>query len=215
MKFSFPVTCGCGETFPVHVSGTHLPKSADCPNCHAPIWLIEPLGNVVGMAILGRAETELKDKDWTLAIVLAAMAVECELVYLFLKWNRVDLILTRNPTDADEQEWEDQWRKWLSIALRFDKVSEFLTGQSCDSFLGTNASLLKALHTKYPASAAAASPKDFFIKELFHRRNRIVHYGEINFQQTDGEMCVFLAAILSQILAAMDAKRRSALKAKW
>lgn len=57
---------------------------------HTTITLVEPLGNVVGMAILGRAQEELKDEDWTLAIVLAAIAVECELVYLFTKWNRVD-----------------------------------------------------------------------------------------------------------------------------
>jgi hypothetical protein len=102
MKFSFPVTCGCSETFPVHVTGAELPKSAECPKCKSTIWLVEPLGNVVGMAILGRAATELKNGDSTLAIVLAAMAVECELVYLFMKWNRIDLMLVRNPTDADD-----------------------------------------------------------------------------------------------------------------
>jgi hypothetical protein len=78
MKVSFPVTCPCGETFLVHVAGTQFPKSAPCPRCDTAIWLVEPLGNVVGMAILSRAATEMKNGDWTLAIVLAAMAVECE-----------------------------------------------------------------------------------------------------------------------------------------
>jgi len=27
-----------------------------------------------------------------------------------MKWNRVDLTLQRNPTDADEEEWEERWR---------------------------------------------------------------------------------------------------------
>jgi hypothetical protein len=80
MKFSFPVPCRCGETFQVPVTGPELPKSAQCPKCELTTWLVTPLGNVVGMAILGRAATELKNGDWTLAIVLAAMAVECELV---------------------------------------------------------------------------------------------------------------------------------------
>src|SRR5258708_7689937 len=75
MKFSFPVTCGCGESFPVNVSGTQFPKDAQCPKCYSSIWLVEPLGNVVGMAILGRAATECHNGDWTLAIVLGAMAV--------------------------------------------------------------------------------------------------------------------------------------------
>src|SRR6266851_5801567 len=123
MKFSFPVTCGCGETFHVNVTGAQFPTSAQCPKCHSTIWLVEPLGNVVGMAILGRAATELKNGDWTLAIVLGAMAVECELVYLFMKWNRIDLTSAKTPTDADDEAWEKQWRDDVrTVAARLDKV---------------------------------------------------------------------------------------------
>jgi hypothetical protein len=215
MKFSFPVTCGCGETFPVNSSGTQFPKDAQCPKCHSTIWLVEPLGNVVGMAILGRAAKELKNGDWTLAIVLGAMAVECDLVYLFMKWNRIDLMSARTPNDADDEGWEKQWRDDVrTVAARLDKVSGLLTGQPFDSFLSQNSGLLQAVHARYPASKGAASPKDFFIKELFHRRNRIVHFGEIDFQRPDAEMCFTQATTLSQILAAMDAQRRRALEAK-
>ena len=49
----------------------------------------------------------------------------------------------------------------------------------------------------------------FFISELFHKRNRIVHFGEIDFQQSDAEMSFTLATTLSQILSAMDKQRRS------
>jgi hypothetical protein len=209
MKFSFPVTCGCSETFPVHVTGAELPKSAECPKCKSTIWLVEPLGNVVGMAILGRAATELKNGDSTLAIVSAAMAVECELVYLFMKWNRIDLMLVRNPTDADDDGWEKQWRDDVrTVAARFDKVSGLLTGQSFDSFLPKHSELLKIMHAGYPASKGVASLKDFFVKEFFHKRNKIVHFGKIDFQQPDAEMCLTLATTLSQILTAMDAQRR-------
>ncbi len=215
MKFSFPVTCACGETFLVHVAGTQFPKSAQCPVCDTAIWLVEPLGNVVGMAILGRAATEMKNGDWTLAIVLAAMAVECELVYLFMKWNRIDLMLVRNPTDADDEGWEKQWRDDVrTIAARFDKVSGLLTGQPVDSFLSQNSELLKNMYLRYPASKSAASLKDFFVKEFFYKRNRIVHFGKIDFQQPDAEICFTLGSTLWQILAAMDAHRRRALEAK-
>jgi hypothetical protein len=215
MKFSFPVTCGCGETFSVNVTGTQFPTDARCPKCHSNIWLVEPLGNVVGMAILGRAATELKNEDWTLAIVLGAMAVECDLVYLFMKWNRIDLMSVTTPTDADEEDWERQWRDEVRfVAARLDKVSGLLVGQPFDSFLSQNTGLLQAVQARYPSSKIATSPKNFFIKELFHRRNRIVHFGKVDFQQSDGEMCLTLATTLSQILAAMDVKRRLALEAK-
>lgn len=213
MKFSFPVPCSrCGETFDVNVTGMPVPKDVQCPKCHLTIWLVEPLGNVVGMVILGRASMELKNGDWTIAIVLGAMAVECELAYLFMKWNRIDLMLISTPTDADEEEWEKQWRDVRSVAARLDKVSSLLTGQPFDSFLSRNGEVLHGLHAHYPASKKTASPKDFFVKELFHKRNKIVHFGKIDFQQPDAQMCLTLATTLSQILAAMDAQRRSALK---
>jgi len=167
------------------------------------------------MAILGRAATEMKNEDWTLAIVLAAMAVECELVYLFMKWNRIDLMLVRNPTDADDEGWEKQWRDDVrTIAARFDKVSGLLTGQPFDSFLSQNSGLLKNMHMQYQASKNAASLKDFFVKELFYKRNRIVHFGKIDSQQPEAEMCFTLGSTLWEILLAMDAHRRRALEAK-
>jgi hypothetical protein len=168
------------------------------------------------MAILRRAETELKSGDWTLSIVLAAMAIECELVYLFMQWNRVDLMLVRNPTDADEEAWEKQWRDDVrTIAARLDKVSSLLTGESFDSFLSHNPKLLNPLHAHCPGYKSGASPKDFFVKEFFYKRNRIVHFGKIDFQQHDGETCFALASTLSQILAAMDAQRRKALDTQF
>src|SRR5258708_28796058 len=109
MKFSLPVACRCGNTFPVNVTGTQFPEDAQCPKCHSTIWLVEPLGNVVGMAILGRAATEVQGKDWTMAIVLGAMAVECDMAYLFMKCNRVELMATRARNDADEDGWERKW----------------------------------------------------------------------------------------------------------
>jgi hypothetical protein len=215
MKFSFPVTCACGETFLVHVAGTQFPQNAECPRCDTAIWLVETLGNVVGMAIIGRAAAEMKSGDWTLAIVLAAMAVECDLAFLFMKWNRIDLMLVRNPTDADDEGWEKQWRDTVrTIGARFDKVSGLLTGQPFDSFLSQNGELLKNMHLRYPASTSAASLRDFFVKEFFYNRNRIVHFGKIDYQQPDAEMCFTLGSTLWQILAAMDVQRRRALEAK-
>ena len=75
MKFSIPITCDDCAEFLVDVNGTQLPKDAQCPECSKTIWLVEPLGNIVGMAIMHRAATELAGGDSTLTIVLAAMAV--------------------------------------------------------------------------------------------------------------------------------------------
>ena len=142
------------------------------------------------------------------------MAVECDMAFLFMKWNRVELMATRDPNDTDEEAWETEWRKILGVAPRLDKVSSLLTGKPFDLFLSQDSRLLQSLHMCCPASAAVASPKEFFIKELFHKRNKIVHFGEINFQKADAEMCLRLATMLTQILRAMDAESCRALDAK-
>jgi hypothetical protein len=209
VKFSLPITCDdCGK-FLVDVNGTQLPKEAQCPNCSKTIWLIEPLGNIAGMVIMHRAATELASGDSTMTIVLAAMAVESQLAYLFMKWNRDDLTLQRNPTDADEEEWEESW-----LAARFDRVSSRLTGKSFDSFLSANGDLLKSVRTQYQSSGEA-SAKDFFVKGLFRKRNRIVHFGKIDFQQSEAELCFALSTALWHILVAMDTDCYRKLQSKW
>jgi hypothetical protein len=196
------------------VNGTQFPKDAQCPKCNKTIWLVEPLGNIVGMAIMHRASTELSGDDSTLTIVLAAMAVESQLAYLFMKWNRVDLTLQRNPTDADEEEWEEKWRDLRSVAARFDRVASLLTGEPFDSFLSANGDLLKSVRQHYQ-SFGGGSAKEFFVKGLFHKRNRIVHFGKIDFQQSEAQSCFALATALWHILVAMDAHCYRKMQSKW
>jgi hypothetical protein len=179
VKFSFPVICRCGETFPVNVSGIQFPEDAHCPKCHSTIWLVEPLGNAVGKAILGRAAAEVLGGDWTMTIVLSAMTVDCEMAFLFMKWNRVELMATRTPNDDDEEEWERKWREESrGVSARLDKISRLLSGNPFDLFLSQNSALLQPLHANYPASKFEFSPKEFFIKELFHRR--VLQPSELN-----------------------------------
>lgn len=56
-------------------------------------------------------------------------------------------------------------------------------------------------------------PQEFFQQELFNKRNKIVHYGEIDFKKVDAEMCFALASALTAILKRMDDKRIAALDA--
>ena len=105
MKYLLPVSCSCGESFAEDVVGTEVPETVHCPRCGSPIDLIAPLGNVVAMAILSRARTEFENGDWTLTIVLSAMGVECELVFLFMKWSRLDPISCRKSWDPAAPCW--------------------------------------------------------------------------------------------------------------
>jgi hypothetical protein len=60
-----------------------------------------------------------------------------------------------------------------------------------------------------PGHDPATSFKRYFQQLLFDTRNQIVHYGQIDFERSDGERCFSLALALLGFLAAMDRERIS------
>ncbi len=189
MKSAISVTCQqCGEPITVQATGTKAFKDTQCPSCKTPIWFVAPLGNGVGLRIMNRAGNELQQKDFTLTIVLSAMAVECDLAYFYVKWRALDFAMANNTPFSDvakKEECAEEWRNFRYISRRFDEVSLLLTGKNLDSFLLDNGALVKTVENEYPASKTFTSWKEFFRRELFDRRNKIVHRGEIDFQEAE------------------------------
>jgi len=203
-------TCVCGRTIRVAASGSQLPKDFLC-QCGVLHWAYEPL---VCTRIFDRARMELQGGDWTLSILLSAIAVEFEAKRLFEKWKPLDLGFYP-ASEADKAAWDREWRKSRAVAARLSKLSSMLVGQTFDSFVRCHGSLLHPIFLKYHGSATCCfRPSHFFVVELFDRRNRIAHSGYIDFQQPDAEMCLDLANALLQILAEMDVLRIRALEAK-
>lgn len=138
------------------------------------------------------------------------MAVECELAYFYIKWRALDFARTNNTLfydPAKKEEYAEEWRRFRNISRRFDEVSQLLTGKDFDSFLLDNGALVKAVENEYLSSKNSTSWKEFFRQELFDRRNKIVHRGEIDFQEAEGKMCFALATALFHIIKAMDSHR--------
>jgi hypothetical protein len=210
MKSAFSVTCQCGEPITAQTIGTEPLKDTQCPSCKSPIWFVAPLGNEVGLRIMNRAWNELRQQDFTLTIVLSAMAVECELAYFYIKWKTWEFAWANDTHFHDpvkREEYAEEWRNFRYISRRFDEVSQLLTGKNFDSFLQNNGALFKAVENEYPTCKNFTSWKEFFRQELFDRRNKIVHRGEIDFQQAEGKMCFALATALFHIIKAMDMHR--------
>ena len=83
--------------------------------------------STVGVRVWYRAQAELVEQDFTLCIILSAMAVECELAHVFFKWKKIDqqmsnLKVDLTPTQAQLDAWEDQYRKWGRITQKLDQV---------------------------------------------------------------------------------------------
>lgn len=214
MKTSISIKCGCGAPIKLEVSGTDDPKDVQCPKCHAAIWFVKPLGDFVGQRVLSRAFVELKAGDFTLVIVLSAMAVECELARLFIKWNEVDALNVAAATPEQRETWAEQWRKWNSISVRLEKASELLCNSDFNAFVSGEAELMEDIGGYPDIQQGTVLPKDFVIKELFHRRNKVVHLGEIDFKQHDGETAFMLAVWLFGVMKRMDDLRLAELNAK-
>jgi hypothetical protein len=168
-----------------------------------------PLRNIVSLLLIERAKQELINGDVTLAILLSAVAVETETAHLFVKWRGIDSgKLLGNQTPEDKKNWQSEWANMRSIGRRLEELSRFLTRKPFDEFARLRLDLLKPALTDYPP---ATSIKDFFQTELFDRRNDVVHYGKIDFDEADGRKCLSLASALLELFHAMDMKGADAL----
>ncbi len=164
--------------------------------------------STVGVRVWYRAQAELQGQDFTLCIILSAMAVECELAHVFFKWKKIDQQMSNlnadmRPTQAELEAWEDQYRKWSRITQKLDQVCQLLTGSDFDSFVAARPALSQLLVTRHPESAGI-SPKKFFEENLFWRRNGIIHFGRVDLGELEAASCLQLALSLYNVLNAAD-----------
>ena len=206
MISSITIPCqSCGKPINLQVVGSQLPERADCFACKTSIYLVEPLGNVPAMLIMERAKWELNNQDITMAVLLSAMAVEAQMSWLFFKWRGIDDgLLPHEQTQVHKEKWEKEWTDMRTVSKRSDELSRLLTGEEFDRFAQQNMGWLKPHLDKFDS---ATSVKDFFQSRLFEKRNEVVHYGNIDFEEGDGQSCVSLASALLRVLKAMDTER--------
>jgi hypothetical protein len=133
------------------------------------------------------------------------MSVECLIAFLYIKWQELDFEMAnlRWPSQVEEDSWDEDLRKWSNVGKKFDKVSEFLTIQTFDDFVLNN-SFSKGVLQLHPGLSGNISPKKWFQDELFKKRNRIVHRGEVDFNQSEAAACVDIGRTLLQIFKEMD-----------
>lgn len=212
MKSSFPIRCSCGQELTLETTGTAPFPDKYCPNCGSVICAVDD--RLVSTRIFNKSWMELHSGDFTMAIVLSAMAVECELARVFVKWKAIDLGTPGSAPQKDKDSWDKELRGWIKIGARLDGVCKFLTGHDFDSFVAIQENLAKAVLERHPDSTGANSLKKYFEERLFWKRNVIVHLGKIDFGQQDAHGCRLTAETLFQIVSEMDAERLKGLGAK-
>lgn len=161
--------------------------------------------SVTAERLLYRSKKELERGDYTLSIVIGTMAVESFLTRLFLKLKQMDAKVFNRPTRAQEEAWEHEYPRSGGFTGPADFVSKAMFGSKFDEFVDKNHAAKKIM-AGLP-DEAKQSPKDYFQTELFKRRNRIVHWGFVNSNKTEAELCHTLAVAIVSILREMDKSR--------
>ncbi|MBC8402238.1 MAG: hypothetical protein H8E14_12185 [Candidatus Marinimicrobia bacterium] len=196
-------TCGKQNNKPVKLSDSQYDWVCDCgtPN-------VEIFGSTIttGFKLILRSQYELNEiRDYNLSIVFSAMAVDCELSRLFIKWEKIKSL--RDYKLPDGEKIESLLRQYPRISKKLKKVCDILYTEGIQDFFYRNPdieiSLAKLIEN--------FSPKSFYKdieKNLFWIRNRIVHLGDSSFKHEDAAQCHNIANILLGILNRMDLSKR-------
>jgi hypothetical protein len=224
MKFTIPVFCsGCGCNFESAGYGDEKFPPAQCPSCCQQIHLIDPLTiSVVADRLLLRSRREIDEGDFTLSIVCSAMAVECALTQVFLKWKGLDFWRSggRQPTDAEQDAYEQEYKQKTSpggFGKSADFVASFLVAKTYDEFVhdfvskSGVAAMIKASFPPYESHTKARH----IHKELFAKRNRIMHWGQVDFATVDASSGLAAATAAISVLKAMDREKYLAMEKEW
>jgi hypothetical protein len=176
-----------------------------CANCGKSALLRDPLSvSVTAERLLYRSEAELEGGDCSLSIVIGVMAVESYLTRLFLKLKGMDRYAKgfSLPTPTQEAEWEKEYPRSGGFSGPIGFVSKRLVGTTFDEFVGGNA-VATTIFSGLP-DTSHASPTQYVQNELFNRRNRIAHWGYVNSNKADAELCHTIAVAVVSVLREMD-----------
>lgn len=219
MKITIPVTCSCGNVFPANgYAGKKFPVAV-CPKCNAPIHFVEHLSiSVVADLLLHRSKTEMEGGDYTLSIICSAIAVECALTQVFLKWRKIEGRIYL-PSEDEQNAWEDELRKKGPIKKSVDFVSEFLSGMKFDDFVTDFLTKNKdhpgiLIKNGFP-QWESQTKLEYFHREIFDKRNRIMHRGKVDYKQEEAAPCLSAAIGIVNILKLMDRLKYEKMERDW
>jgi len=159
------------------VDATRIESTCDCGED-----LSGPLDITIGRKVLRKSWHEYNDyADFSLSIVLAAMAFECELSRLYIKWTRVDEVLKRGWTR--DEELEERLRTLGGIDKKMELVASLMFPNGLTAFLDQNAPMSQVVRECFPSLDGNALAVGI-TRNLFWPRNRVLHLGKQETKET-------------------------------
>ena len=192
--------CGEARTHRVHLNDA----AADfmCPKCNSNCTGIPGLDVTIGILLLHRSNYELEvEKDYDMAIVLAAAAVECELSCLYCKWKEVEALGTSEPFDADA--CEEELRRMGRVTDKIINISSFLYSGGIESFVQSSDKWKKTISEGFLGLRLESFAMDFQ-RAVFWPRNAVLHQGKSGKTKDEALSCCRIAWLGVHILKEMD-----------
>jgi len=136
------------------------------------------------------------------------MAVETALTRVYLKWREIEHGYG-TATDADREAWEGDYFNGVrpgGFAKSANFVSGYLTGKSFDSYVDD-----LAARSGTALAVPVIEMKTAHINaELFKRRHRIMHWGNVEYTKQDAQKAFEAAQSAFAVLRVMDKDKADA-----
>lgn len=207
MKIPLQLKCSqCNEPSSIRI---HLDQTSfdwTCPKCGTRHPSLFGLNVTMGFLILERSRYELlNEKDYSMGIVMAAMAFDTELSRLFGKWKQID---SENAgKQFDREKCEEELRGFRTVSAKIDGVADFLVKRTMQEFVNSCPELREGISKNFKSIRIGSLVRDFQ-EQLFWPRNRILHWGDAGCSYEDAARCWSIANQGLQILRKMDEQRR-------
>lgn len=209
MLVPYPLRCsGCNRSVLVEVELGKTSAEWACGVCGSSNSTYLHSGLPIGFQILARSRYEENERqDYSLSIVLSAMAVDCELSRLFAKWKR--LTTGKNEQELGAEEIEKMLRHAGGINKKMREVSQLMHPPRIVDFIISSQNLRDYVLQNFSGDEVRIeSIVDDIDQQLFWPRNRILHNAAIDYGPTDARRCLRLATLVLFILWEMDAAKQ-------
>jgi len=176
-----------------------------CAECGQTWYGIRGLDLTVGLLILARSWHELEfEKDYDMAIVLAAAALDCELSWLYSKWKKFEALGA--DTAFSPEACEEELRRMRKVADKIREVSRMLYQGGIEQFVVDSGSWKETINGRFPGLHLGSLATDFQ-ETVFRPRNRVLHQGKADHTRDDAAKCYSIAELGIRILKDMDKAR--------
>jgi hypothetical protein len=209
VKVPLKLPCSvCGVAEPVDIRLSDSSPDWTCVKGHRNTGLFA-LEFTIGYKILAKSQYEFwTRRDYSMAIVLAAMAFECEMSRLFIKWTAIDANLADAIVPTDEQ-IEATLRSYRGIAQKLTATCERMTPLGIEAFALRDVEIRDAIQNRFPSLTIGELPQGFE-QTIFWPRNRILHFGFTDFLEADAAKTYSVASLGLDLLRRMDKAKYSA-----